>query len=350
MPLMSGRKSIFATGQVGVVNSMPIKRGGVSFVLPLPHSSGHLHLHNNAKRWPDPTRTTLLRRKFAADLTKRFRALKGAINASLITNNALGLGKTSPHNLPRLLTLAAMPPGAFEFATDAEKMVGFQTWLQDEVDRGILEVVPGPGREYTRYSGYMDTYIDSAYKRGMQRSETQLAKRGIDPSALSPSPMTGIDAMFNLPIHADSVAALYTRTFHELKGITDVMDQQISRSLAESLAEGRGLHQTARLLNNRVDAIGIHRARLLARTETIRAHHVGTMNSYREAVKAGVPIKKVEVITAGDDRTCEECEDVAWDGPYTLDQAQGLLPVHPQCRCTTIPIFEGEVFERVYED
>jgi hypothetical protein len=45
----------------------------------------------------------------------------------------------------------------------------------------------------------------------------------------------------------------------------------------------------------------------------------------------------VGVLTAGDDEVCEECQDIAADGPYDLDTARGLIPAHPNCRCAFIP-------------
>ena len=48
-------------------------------------------------------------------------------------------------------------------------------------------------------------------------------------------------------------------------------------------------------------------------------------------------ITLVNVLTAGDDKVCQDCEDIAADGPYDLDQAKGLIPAHPNCRCAFIP-------------
>lgn len=45
----------------------------------------------------------------------------------------------------------------------------------------------------------------------------------------------------------------------------------------------------------------------------------------------------VNVLTAGDDRVCDICDDIAADGPYSLDEAQGLIPAHPNCRCAFVP-------------
>jgi hypothetical protein len=48
----------------------------------------------------------------------------------------------------------------------------------------------------------------------------------------------------------------------------------------------------------------------------------------------------VNVLTAGDDRVCDVCDDIAAEGPYSLDEAQGLIPAHPNCRCVFVPAFD----------
>ena len=48
-------------------------------------------------------------------------------------------------------------------------------------------------------------------------------------------------------------------------------------------------------------------------------------------------LELVNILTAGDDLVCQECEDAALDGPYSLDEADELLPLHPHCRCVPIP-------------
>ena len=47
--------------------------------------------------------------------------------------------------------------------------------------------------------------------------------------------------------------------------------------------------------------------------------------------------KLVNVLTAGDDKVCVDCEDIAADGPYQLSEARDLIPAHPNCRCAFIP-------------
>jgi len=53
-----------------------------------------------------------------------------------------------------------------------------------------------------------------------------------------------------------------------------------------------------------------------------------------EAVFAG---REVSILTAGDDKVCEDCQDIAADGPYDLDTARDLIPAHINCRCAFVP-------------
>jgi hypothetical protein len=45
----------------------------------------------------------------------------------------------------------------------------------------------------------------------------------------------------------------------------------------------------------------------------------------------------VNVLTAGDDRVCDECDGIAAEGPYDIDKARDLIPAHINCRCAFVP-------------
>jgi len=288
----------------------------------------------------DPSKTLTLRNKFASEMGRRFLKLRSEIRVSIDTNDALGLRTNTP-----------LPPGQFAFATDPGKVDGFMEWLEGNTN---LEVLGNrSGRRVAGATAWTDTYISSAYQKGLQRSYTELKAAGY---AVPPGGATAFaQTAFWQPIHADAVGLLYTRTFRELKGITGEMETAMSRSLAESLAEGRGPHQTARILMNRIEKVGdlslvdsrgrfipsLRRARMLARTEIIRAHHVAAVNSYREAGVVGVKVK-AEWRTAGDDRVCPDC--APYEGIiFTLDEVESMIPVHPLCRCVILPAGVGEV-------
>jgi hypothetical protein len=48
--------------------------------------------------------------------------------------------------------------------------------------------------------------------------------------------------------------------------------------------------------------------------------------------------EEVNILTAGDDLVCNECNDVADAGPYDIDEAETMLPIHINCRCSWVPV------------
>jgi len=269
-------------------------------------------------------------------MTKRFRLIQKDIKESLVANDALGLNEAK-----RPLGLAALPSKAFAFRTDPKKVEGFMSWLRNDLDAHLLEV----GNVTSTKPGvpWQNVFIDSAYKRGLKRGRAELAKQGIQTSRFPDAPhFDKIDSLFNMPVHAEKVAMVYTRAYEELKGISSVMSQQISRIMAQGMAEGRGPRWIASKMAGRkgiVEGIGLRRARVMARTEVIRAHHVATIETYRQARIEKVRIK-AEWATAGDDRVCADCQQLEAE-VFTLEKIEGMIPLHPQCRCVALPYIAG---------
>lgn len=298
----------------------------------------------NARLRRDPTRTTGLRKRYVADMGRRFRGLKKLIRTTLVDYDALridtaGSVLTIFQEIPRRTPRPAVPRQDFEFTTSADKVDAFMEWMDDAVDRDVLEVWEREGRRVTAHSRWQNVYVRSAYVSGINAAEANLKRAGLDIGAQR------IEMTLRGHIHADALGLLYTRNFEELKGITEAMSQRISRELAQGLAEGKGRKEVARRINNAVDKIGVNRSRVLARTEMVRAHAEATLNRYEDWGIPGV-MGLTEFATAGDERVCDKCEyiegeDFGWGrGVFPIDEARGIIPVHPQCRCTWLPVID----------
>jgi hypothetical protein len=298
---------------------------------------------NRALRY-DPTRTLTLRNRFAADVTKRFNALKRDISISIVDRDCFGIQ-------PDLIALAASAYRAFDFPRTQEKIAGFMAWLQEQEDAGILEVSIRPGTLRGIEEAWTDTYIQSAYAKGITRSRAELRKQGLQIPDIDA--VGGVRSLFNQPFHADRLGVLYTRTFEDLKTVTQFMNGQIRRRISDGLttgltrgiAEGKNPRVIARELvkdvNNRVDKIGISRARMIARTEIIRAHHEANIAEYERAqdmfdVEVEIEIQ-AEWATAGFN-VCPICLDLEAGGPYKLNEIRSMIPAHPNCRCVALPL------------
>lgn len=274
--------------------------------------------HAAANRY-DPTQTTTLRRRFEGEVARRLRWLKGRIRDEIVAEDGFGLKANK---------------GRFDFPRSADKVSAFMVWLNQMQEQGILEVRQGESLSKAAERSWAAVYVRSAYAKGMAGAAAKLRAEGVHVAE------DWVQDAFSRPFHADRVGLAYTRTFEELKGITQEMDRQISRNLAEGLARGQSPRELAKALNNRVDKIGITRARMMARTETIRAHAEASLNTYTEAGVEGVGVE-AEWVTAQDGAVCAECESAASAGPYTIDEAQGMIPLHPNCRCAWVPLVKN---------
>jgi len=285
----------------------------------------------NAVLQLDPTRTLSLRKRFAGDMSKRFRNLKGDIRASIVKNDAFGL-----RNTPRILTPAQ--PGQFEFTRTADQIEAFMDWLKGEQESGLLEIVKRPSSVLRQgiEEPWTNTYIRPAYEKGAISGRAKLSQAGFN---LQIGEIGTVSSVFDHPVHVDRAGALYTRVFTDLEGITQAMDTQISRILTDGILTGGGPESLAQEINKTVNGIGLIRARTLARTEIIRAHHLATIQEYRNAGLKEV-IVLAEWSTAGDDRVCPICE--GFQGAiFKLDEIESMLPAHANCRCTTLPVVPG---------
>lgn len=138
----------------------------------------------------------------------------------------------------------------------------------------------------------------------------------------------------------------YTQADHEslkhLKDYNEVLLRSVAAdfttAIRASLEESEGLplnEASARLMNAPLDVVpgtGVSartRARMIARTEHGRALNNGVLQAY-----ADMGVDQVDVVTAGDEHVCSICVAIAAANPYSLEEAAGLLPVHPNCRCS----------------
>jgi SPP1 gp7 family putative phage head morphogenesis protein len=297
----------------------------------------------------DPTHTTALRNAYAKDMKRRFIELAYAIKIGVGKNDCFGLKEQPIHSLQMTIPIQ----GSFAFPRSQDKLVKFMEWLQKQVDAGILTVKQLEQVGTSVEAMWQNLYLFDSYKRGVMRARYEMIRAGMDIPSIEDT--GGIFMVLGLPFHIERLGLLYTRVFTDLKGITDTMDSIISRILAQGLADGDAPALLARKLVAAINGEGLgdlgltdtlgrtisplRRAELLARTEIIRAHHLATIQEYRNWGVEGITVMG-EWRTAGDDRVCEKC--ALLEGKiFTLDEIESLIPLHPLCRCIALPYIEG---------
>jgi hypothetical protein len=270
------------------------------------------------------------------------------IMVSILKNDCFGIINKKPD----VFGLEALPKRAFQFASTDAKINGFMDWLKAQEETGILQIIKKRtvGGDVIN-TPWPDVYIKSAYQRGLRNADKWLKNAGLPGSVTYQLPGGRRNALVQ-PIHASRVGLIYSRTYEDLRSVTDVMNAQVRRKiteglttgLAKSVAEGKNPRMIARELvkdvNNRVDKIGIVRSRMIARTEVLNAHNEAILLEYQQAEKImGVPVM-VDVSLGAN--PCEVCVDLEAGGPYNLTQAMGQLPAHPNCVCVHMPNVEGK--------
>ncbi len=294
-------------------------------------------LHNSS----DPTATKSLREsEFRPALTRRFRALKGAIRATVgyeydffdlredaqaeVTASASERERT--HELiAEADDIAPVDETDFETKRDEGAIPAFNAWLSKQIAEGVLEVASGPT---VRAGGhYTGAYIRAAAKRGWDDGSRRLARAGAESDVL--------EASFDLPLPQRQLRELYTQAYSDLQGITENLEDEIREELTRGLVAGENPRKIARRLNKRVD-VAITWAENLARTKVIESYNEEALTRYEEYGVEGVAAE-VEHLTAGDNRVCVVCRSLA-GSTYTIDDARGRIPVHKNCRCTWIPV------------
>jgi len=117
----------------------------------------------------------------------------------------------------------------------------------------------------------------------------------------------------------------------DFKGITDETAKQIRGIIAEGIIQERSFGEITRDIVRTVDDVGITRAVVMARTETMYAVNDGVVNRYKTA-----GVEFLRWLACADEKTCEDCEEL--DGQeFPIDDLPPC-PAHPACRCSWVPV------------
>lgn len=324
----------------------------------LRHKSAMLRDARTKGTTGDPTGTSDIRRRYSTLLDIRWRKFIVQMREAVLTQDMLTLNSSKPTVLG--LALSAM-------GSDA-KTKAFQTWVDATLHRIVLDGT----------ADYLDPMIDATYKRALTRAQ-RLVKRNVVPTNMQ-------DVVWNLQ----------QLTLTELQGITEAVSQALVRAAAQAQLNNTKPAIVIREMADRVTKIGITRSRATVEVMVVKTHAQASLDTLeaagvkrvklvpenvraisrtsdarvtptprnaanvgREKVPTGKTIRsitraeqriqrafkavEVEVETAGDDRVCPECEDIAADGPYTINAARSLIPAHPRCRCAFIPADDPDI-------
>ena len=324
----------------------------------------------------DPTRTATLRRQFVSDMRKRFTKLKGKITQLIVKEDVFGLKPNAKNPLMGNQSSSPGSPGTeaagigtgggsyaggvpaspvtnqrWRFLTDQAKVVEFRTWLETQVQADIIGGIQARQVE----EAWWKAYVEQGYRKGGARAfdDARIALRAAASGSEQLAFYHGtreqfLRTAFGRPASIEKVKLLTGRVYTELKGVTDSMGQQLTRTLADGFVRGESPRTIGRNINRDVTKITRTRATTIARTEVIRAHAEGQLDSLEEMGMDEVGVM-VEWSTTGDAHVCKLCAPMQ-GVVFKVAEARGMIPRHPNCRCAHIPANVGEPLEGQVRD
>lgn len=293
------------------------------------------------KKPQDPANILRLQLKYERALLKKITDIEKIIKYAIVDRDVFGLNEQFA-----IMQLTPPPQRAFAFDTNTKKIQAFIDWLNGLINEDLLRLgVMADIGDVNAFWG--NVYIFESYKRGVQDIRFDLKQQGI-------YDFKDIDAVMHTPVHLERVAQMFLRNYENLKGITADMSKEISKFLAECFANGLWPREIAKNMVELIetgkmtdiaikDKLGRtistkRRASLLARTECIAAHINGAVE---ECLRMGYKEGQIyaEYIAGYDNRVCDTCANMHMQ-TFTLEEIRALIPVHPQCRCTFVPIIK----------
>ena len=267
----------------------------------------------------DPTGTKPIQDRFIAQLDKRYEWLKQQIGSMMLVDDAFAIVHRKPVGNIR-----------FDFPTDERKVEAFRKWLSMKVRTGILSA---PGASDPK-EPWTSEFVESTYKQSINSAFAAVSSKDSDRILLPDEAERTefLQSMLESNIATKQLERLNTRCFENLKNVTPDMSDRMADVITEGLANGDDPFSIARALDRETD-IGRARARQVARTEVVHSYAEGSLDTMEELQVEGVDVE-AEVLNGGD--PCPECEEVAAQS-YSIDEARGLIPVHPNCCCAPIP-------------
>jgi hypothetical protein len=301
-------------------------------------------MHTNDGSSYDPTKSLVLRNTFSRKIRGRAKNVHKLMREAIIVRDCFGLSELSTQQL------SANLPGyrQFAFENDSQKIEAFIVWLRQIIRSEIIDM-RSIGNNVL--SAWTSNYIMEAYRRGINRARSELRKAGFDVPDLDDT--GGAEAAMKQPSHSKVLDNLAYRMLSTLEGAMTSLEKHISMVLSDSLQKGHSPEYIVRRINGVFTGkdrkeLGLaiilfgfvpimDRLDMIARSEIVRAIAESALAEYGYWGVEEVGLM-AEWVTAGDDRVCPRCRTMSAQGPYNLQEAAGLIPFHPLCRCFWRPI------------
>lgn len=264
----------------------------------------------------DPTESKTLRKRYEAEFYNRWRELKGLVNQRIIQNdslqlNASSLSRKAKQKIEEFIDWFREKARSL-FGLDKSKTINQRPGSQQNQEYNITPWIAG--------------FALLAYTKGIEVADTYFEAKIVSRPEF---------ATKNQMPFVERYGLMASRHQSEVEGLVDRVVRKVRRVVSDGIQSTLSRRAIASNINNVIDDDGILNGRRIANTETIRTINDAALTVYDKAGVEGVTAK-VEYLTRQDDRVCPKCKKLH-GRVYDIDEAYGLLPQHPLCRCFLLP-------------
>lgn len=286
----------------------------------------------------DPTRLATLRRSFISELRRVYRKLTKDVKDRVYTELSSN-PSSSPSAFPTTFIL-----GNASILLDQDRLSRFLVWLGERLGLStnpylhrITPLLP---------ESSVNRYVRDAYSKGVVRSHNDIKRDKTTLRFAHTSKLFRVEQSlkerseeflrehFSKKATTEKLKVLESRTFSELQGVSQQSLTSLSRLLSDAMMNGTPLQDVASQIASTL-SVNLSRATAVAQTELTRAHSEGQLDAM-EAMGVSELGVAVEWDTSHDGKVCPLCKPL--EGVVLrIEEARGMLPRHPHCRCAFIP-------------
>lgn len=283
----------------------------------------------------DRTNTGAIRRAFEADAARRMRLLRRLVVSALGERDVLGITTPSPAASVFLRTFntdrlpSPIIPPSFVGST-RDRLIAFAAWLEDQAGLFILDAARGIDPALAGVA-WIGNFMTRAFRAGISQGDAALRKIGINLRQHAPHTPGQLTAT-----ETAAMVAAISKAVSDMQNVVAETVRRVVSEVGQAIDAGNRARQVAMRAGSVIDKVGEIRARVTARVSTIAAHAAATLEAFKAAAIESVGVE-VEWATAGDGNVCPSCSVMA-GRVMPIRDAEGLIPLHPNCRCSFIPV------------
>ncbi len=185
-------------------------------------------------------------------------------------------------------------------------------------------------------------FNDREWEDKFKKEFAKYIKTIVEEKALSVMAQVGAKNSLDLTTQ-ESIKYLGKEGLAFAKSVNQTTKDLLIKQLQEGLRQGEGTNDIAKRVRSVYKDATEFRSQLIARTEILRSTNFATTVAYEQSGT----VEGKEWLTALDERTCPSCGvldgmKVETGGVFKSAEFGSVKfpPLHPQCRCTTMPIID----------